>query len=73
MAILIDPFDEFGFQVNSNTPWKAETVEEEIERLKYNLLKYEQFLENRTRFPQKISDERTADFHRLRELRGKHK
>ena len=66
----IDPFDDYGFQVKSKTPWRPETPEKEIERLTWNKLKYEQFLLNGSTFPRKVYEARRVDFYRLENLLG---
>lgn len=62
----IDPLDEFGF----HKPVGGETAEHEIERLEHNLACYREFMKNRSTFPKWVHEQRAAEFHRLRELRG---
>ena len=65
----VDPFDEYGFQIRPHFYWLPESVEDEIKRMKMNLAKYEQYLLNGSRFPEKINHARLDDFNRIRALK----
>ncbi|TFH40266.1 MAG: hypothetical protein E4H01_16900 [Lysobacterales bacterium] len=65
----IDPLDEYGFQVRQHHYWVPETAEQEIVRLTWNQLKYEQYMANGSTFPRSVSEARQAEFFRLRKLR----
>ena len=67
----IDPCDEYGFQIRPLCYWLPESLEDEIERLETNLAIYEQYLLNRTKFPEYIVQARWDDFNRLRVLRSR--
>ena len=62
----IDPLDEFLFL----KPVAGQSAEDEIERLEHNLACYREYMKNRSTFPKWVHEQRAADFHRLRELRG---
>ena len=66
-------FDQCGFQIGRWFHWLPESVEDEIERLKFNLAKYEIGITFGARYPQDINVARIADYERLRELGGTHK
>ena len=65
----IGPFDEFGFQIRPHHYWLPEPLEDEIERLEWNLAKYEQYLYYKSRFPKGVIQARLDDFTRLQVLK----
>ena len=65
----ISPLDEYGFEIRPHFHWLPESSEEEIKRLEMNLAKYEQYLLNGSRFPEKINHARLDDFNRIRALK----
>lgn len=65
----ISSLDEFGFEVRPYFYWIPETIEDEIARLEMNLLKYEQYIFNGSRFLEKINRTRLDEFNRLSVLR----
>jgi hypothetical protein len=66
----VDPFDECGFQTKPLIHWVEETPEQEIERLTWNTLKYEQCVKNKTRYPRKVNEQLMQDYKRLAFLKG---
>ncbi len=67
----IDPFDQYGFQVRPHHYWLPESPEDEINRLEWNLLIYEQFLLNGSIFPDHVNQARLNDFNRLQTLKSR--
>jgi hypothetical protein len=65
----ISSLDEYCFEIRPQFYWLPESREDEIKRMEMNLAKYEQYLLNGSRFPEKVNLERLKDFNRLRVLR----
>ncbi len=64
----ISPLDEYGFEIRPQFYWLPESTDDEIKRMEMNLAKYEQYLLNGSRFPEKINQVRLDDFNRLKIL-----
>ena len=62
--------DEYGFNFKAEQWWRKETDEEAIKRLEFNLILYQLYLENGSRFPQETIDARIQDLVKLKILTG---
>jgi len=60
-----DPTDKYCFKKAVDN----ETDTDQITRLEFNLAMYKSYLQNQTRFPQEVHDQRKWEFERLRDLR----
>jgi hypothetical protein len=67
----ISPLDEYGFEIRPHFYWLPESMEDEITRLQWNLVKYEQYLLHGSRFPVHVNRARLDDFNRLQYLQSR--
>ena len=67
---LVDHIDEHGFEVAPWIYWQAESKEDEILRLNYNLTKYEIGSHYLNRYPPEVHKARLADYQRIKALGG---
>lgn len=64
----ISPIDKYGFTIRQDLHWLPETREDEITRLTWNQLIYEQFMLNGSTFPPEVGFARAAEAERLQQL-----
>ncbi len=65
----ITTIDEYGFEFRPSYHWLPERTEDEIERLETNQLLYRERIKSGRKFPKECSQERLAEYNRIRALK----